>query len=505
MATQGFQQVQKQVQSMVLAPQLRQSLKILQVPALELRSAILEELQTNPTLEELPFEDISIEERAEKPKDEDFDSGSDGDSEDAPPTDEFERPADSHESAERMDFSDDFSVLEKLHEDYRQQMYEDAGERPYTSEDAERRQHFFDSLTSTTSLQEHLMDQATMSEEDKEVLQALEYLIGNLDESGFLTESLSDAALVTNLPLRKLQAASKLLKTLDPVGIGSENVQECLLTQLQSKGRKDALIAKIIRNHWNLLLRRRIPDIARKTGANTEDVETALREISQLDPAPARRFSEDNNQVIEPDVTVQKDDDGDWQIILNNDYVPKLRISPIYKQMLAQGRLKGKDREYVQEKFRSSRFLINAIEQRQQTIERITRQLLRFQNDFFERGTAGLHPLTMNQVAEAVEVHETTVSRAIANKYIRTPHGVFEMKYFFTPGYQSDDGQSLSNKSVKERIARIIESEPSSKPFSDQKVVKILEEEGVKIARRTVAKYREELGILPTNLRRKYS
>ncbi len=490
---------------MVLAPQLRQSLKILQVPALELRSAILEELQTNPTLEELPFEDISIEERAEKPKEEDYDRGSDADGDDAPATDEYERPVDTHESAERMDFSDDFSVLEKLHEDYRQQLYEDAGERPYTSEDAERRQHFFDSLTSTTSLQEHLMDQATMSEDDKEVLQALEYLIGNLDECGFLTESLSDAALVTNLPLRKLQAASKLLKTLDPVGIGSENVQECLLTQLQAKGRKDALIAKIIRNHWNLLLRRRIPDIARKTGANTEDVEAALREISQLDPAPARQFSEDNNQVIEPDVTVQKDDDGDWQIILNNDYVPKLRISPIYKQMLAQGRLKGKDREYVQEKFRSSRFLINAIEQRQQTIERITRQLLRFQNDFFERGTAGLHPLTMNQVAEAVEVHETTVSRAIANKYIRTPHGVFEMKYFFTPGYQSDDGQSLSNKSVKERIARIIESEPASKPFSDQKVVKILEEEGVKIARRTVAKYREELGILPTNLRRKYS
>lgn len=505
MATQGFQQVQKQVQSMVLAPQLRQSLKILQVPALELRSAILEELQSNPTLEELPFEDISIEERSEKPKDDAAEGDVDGEPDGIFKDDDFERPADSHESAERMEFSDDFSVLEKLHEDYRQQLYEDAGERPFTSEDAERRQHFFDSLTSSTSLQEHLMEQATMSEEDKEVLQALEYLIGNLDESGFQTESLSDAALVTDLPLRKLQAAAKLLKTLEPVGIGSENVQECLLLQLQAKGRRDALITKIIRSHWNLLLRRRIPDIARKTGASKDEVEAALLEISQLDPAPARRFAEDSNQVIEADVTVELDDEGEWQIILNNDYVPKLRISPIYKQMLAKGQLKGKDREYIQEKFRSSRFLINGIEQRQQTIERITRQLLHFQSDFFERGTSGLHPLTMSQVADAVEVHETTVSRAIANKYIRTPYGVFEMKYFFTPGYQSEDGQSLSNKSVKERIARIIESEPASKPFSDQKVVEILEEEGVRIARRTVAKYREELGILPTNLRRKYS
>ncbi|MFP4281867.1 MAG: RNA polymerase sigma-54 factor, partial [Opitutales bacterium] len=208
---------------------------------------------------------------------------------------------------------------------------------------------------------------------------------------------------------------------------------------------------------------------------------------------------------IERFATVYEDEHGNWQIELNNDYIPRLRISSAYKEMLAKGVLKGKDREYLQEKFRSSKFLISSIEQRQQTIERITREILNFQLAFFESGSSRLRPLTMNQVAEKVGVHETTVSRAIANKYIRTPHGVFEMKYFFTPGYQGQDGTSLSNTSVKERIAKIIENEPPRKPLSDQKVVEILAKEGVTIARRTVAKYREELGILPTNLRRRYA
>jgi RNA polymerase sigma-54 factor len=208
--------------------------------------------------------------------------------------------------------------------------------------------------------------------------------------------------------------------------------------------------------------------------------------------------------VIEADVTVYKDETGEWQILLSNDHIPRLRISPDYKEVLAKGQVKGKDREYLQNMFRSGRFLISAIEQRQQTIERITRKLLEFQIDFFEKGQAYLKPLTMSQVADSVGVHETTVSRAIANKYIRTPFGLLEMKFFFTPGYQGEDGREVSNKSIKERIARIVESESPKKPLSDQKIVGILKEEGITIARRTVAKYREELGILPTNLRRQY-
>ena len=492
MPSQGLQQVQKLKQSLVLAPQPRQSLKILQVPALELRNVILEELQANPVLEELANNDISLDEEAEKRKESD-ESGEPG----APP----EEPGDNG----HLEFSEDFKVLQKLGEDWADYMNQEAGEFEYTSDDAKRRQHFFDSITGETSLQEGLMEQARMGEDDPEILRGLEYLIGSLNDSGFLTASISDIALMAALPLKKMQNAAALLKTLDPPGIGAENIRECLLIQLRQAGRGNSLAAIIIREHWDLLLRRRLPDLARKLGVSLEKIHDEVELIGSLDPAPGRRFSDDANRVIEPDVTVEKDDGGEWIITLQNDYIPRLRLSPQYKQMLAQGRLTGKEREYVQEKFRSGRFLISSIEQRQQTIERITRELIRVQNDFFEHGPSHLRPLIMNQVAEAVGVHETTVSRAIANKYIRTPHGVFDFKYFFTPGYSGINGQVVSNTTVKDRIARLIESEPSNKPYRDQVIVEMLAEEDVKIARRTVAKYREELGILPTNLRRQYS
>ncbi len=488
MPSQGLQQVQKLKQSLVLAPQLRQSLKILQVPALELRNVILEELQANPVLEELSNNDISIEEQAEKPKESDASD------------DSFQ------ESGENghLEFSDDFKVLKKLGEDWADYMSQEAGEFEYTSDDAKRRQHFFDSITGETSLQEGLMEQARMSEEDPEILRGLEYLIGSLNDSGFLTASIGDIALMADIPLKKIQNAAALLKTLEPPGIGAEDIRECLLIQLRQAGKGNSLAAVMIREHWNLLLRRRLPDLARKLGVSLETVHDEVELIGSLDPAPGRRFSDDSNRIIEPDVTVERGDD-DWIITLQNDYIPRLRLSPRYKEMLAQGRLTGKEREYVQEKFRSGRFLISSIEQRQQTIERITREILRVQKDFFEKGPAHLRPLIMNQVAETVGVHETTVSRAIANKYIRTPHGVFDFKYFFTPGYSGMNGQAVSNTTVKDRIGRLIESEPPNKPYSDQAIVDMLAEEDITIARRTVAKYREELGILPTNLRRQYS
>jgi RNA polymerase sigma-54 factor len=190
--------------------------------------------------------------------------------------------------------------------------------------------------------------------------------------------------------------------------------------------------------------------------------------------------------------------------MLNNDYIPRLRISNTYKDMLAKGTLNKQEKDFIIERMRSGKFLINSIEQRQNTIERITREILEFQNDFFEVGVAKLRPLTMNTIAETVGVHETTVSRAIANKYIRTPHGVFAFKYFFTPGYKAGNGESVSNKTIKDMISQIIDEEKQAKPYSDQSIVDQLKVKDIKIARRTVAKYREELGILPTNLRRRY-
>jgi len=488
----GFSQDlrQRQSQSMVLAPQLRQSLKILQVAALDLRSVIQEELQNNPTLEEMPMEGVSLDkEQTEKSQE----SGENGSSE-------------TPEQHEEMDFSNskEFEILSKLNEDWRDHMAQAGGSQPYTSEDAERRQHFFDSLVTETSLQEHLMQQADLADIDPRVLEAMRYLVGSLDDRGFLTQSAPDIALQTNLPLDVVQQAIKLLKTFDPPGIGCQNIAECLIQQLVAKGRSDSLAARILRDHFTLLSRRRIPEIARKLGSHMDDVQIAIEEIGTLDPAPGRRFADDNNRVVVPDVTVEKDGE-EWKITLNSDYIPRLRISSTYRDLIAKGTLNKQEREYLRERMRAGKFLINSIEQRQQTIERITREIIKVQTEFFEKGVSKLKPLTMTQIADVVGVHETTVSRAIANKYIRTPHGVFDFKYFFTPGYQADSGASVSNTSVKDMINDLIEGEDRSHPLSDQEIVGKLQEKGINIARRTVAKYREELGLLPSNLRRDYT
>jgi RNA polymerase sigma-54 factor len=481
MSSQGFQQTQKQNQSLVLAPQLRNSLKILQAPAVELRTAILEELHANPLLEELPIDSISIDEHHDS-------------------LNENER-----EANVELDFnSEDYSVLDKMNEDMREYYAQENTGQSHSAEDDERRNYFMDSLTEGISLQQHLIGQAELTDCSDKERKALLYLIGSLDDSGYLTESLSNVALTAHIPYSTVLSAGKTLKSFDPAGIGTEDMKDCLATQLEMRGRGDTLAAKILRDHFDLLVRRRVLELKRKTGANPEDIQDAIEEISTLEPAPGKRFSPDNNSVIEPDVTVYQDEYDAWQVMLNSDYIPRLRISNTYKQMLAKGALSKPEKDFIIERMRSGKFLISSIEQRQNTVERITREILKFQKKFFEVGVTKLRPLTMSTIAEIVGVHETTVSRAIANKYIRTPHGVFAFKYFFTPGYKAGNGESVSNKTIKDMIKQIIDEEKQIKPFSDQSIVDQLKAKDIKIARRTVAKYREELGILPTNLRRRY-
>jgi len=515
MQSQGLRQVQKQTQNLVLAPQLRQSLKILQVPALELRSAILEELQTNPLLEEVGTNDESLDADNPEPS---------PDEEKGDETEEFpDDPEDASESGDTgldpdedwgddvpedlmdMDFSDEFSILQEMQEDLREHF-----EREYegeaqlgNSEAAEKRQFFFDSLVAETSLQEHLLDQLKMVETTDGQKEACEYLIGTLDENGFLSTDLSEIGLLSSLPLKDLQDGLALLQTFDPVGIAARDLQDCLLKQMEARGWEESISYRMVKEFFPLLVRRRVPELARKLSQPAQIIHQALEKIAELDPAPGRRFSEDSNQAVAADAEVEKVG-KDWLIHLNNDYVPRLRINKTYKEFITKGVLSPKEKEYVRNQMRAGKFLINSIEQRQNTIERITRKILNKQEDFFVHGPSKLRPMTMAEVAEEIEVHETTVSRAIANKYLRTPHGLFAFKYFFTPGYAGKDGDTVSNTSVKEIIGSIIEQEDAKKPLSDRKIVDLLAERDIKLARRTVAKYREELGIAPTNLRRQY-
>ncbi len=512
--SQGLRQVQKQTQSLVLAPQLRQSLKILQVPALELRSAILEELQTNPLLEEVGSNDESLDGEElelspdETPDDQDdefADSPSENDDSAENVSDSEEDWDDPVEDLMDLDFSDEFSVLQEMQEDLREHY-----EREYegeaqlgNSEAEEKRKFFFDSLVAETSLQEHLLDQLKMADTTEGQAKACEYLIGSLDENGFLTTPLSEIGLLSELPLRDLQEGLTILQSFDPVGIASKDLQDCLLKQMEARGWETTLAYRIVAEQFPLLVRRRVPELSRKFSHTTEAIHDALKKISELDPAPGKRFSEDSNQAVAADAEVEKVG-KEWVIHLNNDYVPRLRLNKTYKELITKGTLSTKEKEYVRNQMRAGKFLINSIEQRQNTIERITRKILEKQEDFFLHGSSKLHPMTMAQVAEEIEVHETTVSRATANKYLRTPHGLFPFKYFFTPGYSGKDGDAVSNTSVKEIIGSIIEQEDSKKPLSDRAIVGMLAERDIKLARRTVAKYREELGIAPTNLRRQY-
>jgi RNA polymerase sigma-54 factor len=498
MSSGGFSQDlrQRQTQSLVLAPQLRQSLKILQVAALDLRSVIQEELQSNPALEELPMEGMSSE-KAE-PESTSAETG-----DDAGPGGDSSTENITDSKGEEMDFSKEFEILGKIDDDWRDYMSSAGGTASYSTEDAERRQHFFDSVATETSLQEHLMRQAEMTDLNPQAMAAMQHLVGSLDDRGFLTVKASDVALQTGLPLDTVQEAVAAIKAFDPAGIAADDLQECLLAQLAAKGRKDSLAARILRDQFELLTRRRIPELSRKLGAASDDVQAAIEEIGKLDPAPGRRFADDQNRVVIPDVVVEHDG-NEWKIHLNNDYIPRLRISSTYRDLIAKGTLSKDERDYLRERIRSGKFLIDSIEQRQRTIERITREILNAQMPFFEHGVSQLKPLTMTQIADVVGVHETTVSRAIANKYVRTPHGVFEFKYFFTPGYQNDNGASVSNTSVKEMISELVGGEDKATPHSDQELVSKLLGKGINIARRTVAKYREELGILPSNLRRDY-
>src|SRR5690625_2425620 len=358
--SQSLQHVQKQSQQLILAPQLRHSLKILQVPTVDLRATIQEELQSNPLLEELPMDTPNIETNGiRSDKENSADNGSESD--------------DNHDNHDNHDQIDrDLEILNQLDDDWRDLHAQTRNTYEYSSDALKRRQHFFDSLVSETSLQEHLMRQASLADCTPEQRTALEYLIGNLDNRGFLASSLDEIRMFSELPRETFEEAWEILKTFDPPGIGASDLKDCLLQQLKQNGKGKSIAASIIRDHFDALLRRRIPEIARKLGHSIEEIENAIDEIAALDPAPGRRCGEDTNRTISPDVTVEKIGD-EWTVTLNNEYTPRHRISNTYKDMIASGRLTRKDKEHIHEKMRSGRFLISSIELRQQTIEKITR------------------------------------------------------------------------------------------------------------------------------------
>ena len=460
----------------VLSPQLQQSLLILQTPLLELRNLVQQEMETNPVLEELPDE-LGADERNEA------------------------------EPSRDDNFKNEFEKLASLDEEWRDYMAQSTSYRDgirHSKEAQDKRQFLFDSIPVQETLQQNLIGQLNQSVLSAHDRKAAQLIIGNIDDNGFLQSTPEEMALNSGIPKEDFEKMLSLIQSFYPAGVGARDLRECLLIQLHRQGQGDSLEYKIVSEHMEDLGRRRFPEIARRMGMSVEEVQKSADSIARLNPRPGQVFAAAPQNYVLPDVMVEKVD-GDYQISSNNEQIPHLRISNLYKDIIASGNAQTSEvKDYIRDKIRSGKFLIRSIHQRQQTILNIVRQIVARQGDFLENGPSHLKPMTMGEVADAVGLHETTVSRAVSGKYMATPQGIFEMKYFFTSGYQTATGESLSNTSVKEAIIDLVKHENGIAPLSDHEIVEILGQRGIPIARRTVAKYRTELNILPSHMRRKY-
>jgi RNA polymerase sigma-54 factor len=374
----------------------------------------------------------------------------------------------------------------------------------WTGEDEERRQHLYESIVAPVTLQQHLQQQLDLSMVDPKVREAAQAILGNLDERGFLDLPAKDLGIRLGIKPAYLNAALRLVQTFDPAGLGAANITESLLLQLERKGGTETIEYKVVRDHLEDLARKRHPQIAKALGTSIERITEAASRIGRLTPNPGGDFNPSGNPYIQPDVIIERDEDGTLGARLTGENLPDLRINDFYKDMLGKDGVNAKARQFLRDQIRDGRSLIRSISLRQETILAIAHKLIAHQADFFNKGPRHLRPLTMNEIADELGMHATTVSRAVAGKYLQTPQGLMEMRSFFATGYQTRDGEEVSNTGVREAIQQLVAAENPAKPLSDEALMKALAKQGIKVARRTVAKYREQLNILPSHLRKSF-
>ncbi|MBJ7259307.1 MAG: RNA polymerase factor sigma-54 [Chthoniobacterales bacterium] len=461
----AFQQSAQMAQAQVLSPQMRQSLEILQATALELQQMVRQELEGNPVLEEEPPEE---DESEEEDADEDAES------------------PEANELAQLEDDWGDFSAQGAV-----------------DPEAEARRMRFLEGIAPAETLASHLEKQVGRLALDPVQRRIVSLLIGNLDENGYLAASPEDVADEAGAETAEAVEMLHLLQTMDPPGVGARDLSECLRLQLDRFGPGHGAARSIVRDRLDLLGRKKFAEIASALKLSQDQVREAGALIARLNPKPGRAFAGEAAQVLAPDVIIEKVGQ-DYVVSLVRDSIPNLRISRTYRDLLGESGGSPEVRGYLRDKIRGGKFIIKSIRQRQQTILSIAREIASRQRMFLGEGVAALVPMTMAQVAEVVGVHETTVSRAIAGKTVATPQGVFEMKFFFTTGYTTAGGAEVSNTSVKDAIAALIRVESGRQPLSDQQIMDKLKAEGLPVARRTVAKYREALGFLPSHLRKSF-
>lgn len=487
--------VQKLGQQLVMTPQLRQAIKILQVSRAELEQLVDQELEENPVLEEDLEGRAEQEQVEEAPRTEERLDNSGGESDE-----EWPEPTVQRETTNELEPESGLNAIDW--NDYLTNYSNDwhASSATPADYDDEKRPSLESMLVRAQSLTEHLLWQLQMNPLDEAEQEVTALLIGNMDKDGYLQLQVEEIAFQSGRDFEVVERALHRIHELDPPGVGARDLRECLLLQLRAQGLEESLTARVIRDHLGLLEGKRFDKIAKELDATIDEVVVAANHVASLEPKPGRNFGEGDVRYITPDVFVHKVGE-EYVVTLNEEGLPRLRVSSYYRQVL--GGTGGTDaKKYIQDKMRAAAWLIKSIQQRQRTLFMVTTSIVKFQRDFLDRGIAHLKPLVLKDVALDIGMHESTVSRATANKYVHTAQGIFELKYFFTSSLNKTDGDEVSAESVKDRIRAIVVAEDARHPLSDQHIAEILAKESVDIARRTVAKYREIMGILPSSKRR---
>ncbi len=484
----SLSQTQRMTQTLQMTPLMIAALELLQMSTLELEQRIKEEVEANPLLE---LQDDDGDDAPAPTGDAEGDADPDATRvpvEQTPPTEESER--------ERDAANDDADWTEYLGDDLEAPSF--AGEYDASAEFHER------VPVATMGLADHLTSQLRFAESDERRLEIGEYMIGCIDDRGYLTSSIAEVAAELGASEDDVESLLRVIQSFEPPGVGARDLPECLLIQLAIANESESLAARIIRERFAELSDRRYPDIARSLKVSVADVQAAADHIARLNPKPGFAYASEEPKYVTPDLVVERI--GERYVVLVNDRnLPRLRISSTYESVLRdRERANAPTRDFVKERLSSARWLINTIEQRRKTMVRVMECIVEMQHDFFEKGIQALKPLTLAQVATVVEVHESTVSRVTKSKYVQTPRGVFELKFFFSGGLSTDDGTDVSAKAVKQEIAQMVAAEDPHQPLSDQQIADTLKRKGLNIARRTVAKYRDQLLIQPARQRRRY-
>ena len=479
-----IKQTLKLTQQLIMTPQLQQAIKLLQLSRIELLDLIREEMKENPILEEVQ------------------DTGAGKTDKETQITEEI-----SPSGEEKADFSNNAKDADF---DWREYLYHDA-KTPWEPYFSDREDNDEDSISffernpnKRGSLKDHLFEQLVFSPLTWEEKKLAQLIIGNLDNNGYLTVTLEELTLLTGTAISTMETILNEVQKFDPPGVAARNLKECLLLQLTTIKEKDkTFIEKILDRHLNSLGAKKYDVIAKDLQVRREEIIRAVKIIHSLDPKPGRAFDTEEPKYITPDLYIYKIGEK-FVVVLNEDGLPRLHINAFYRQILGNNNHVADDsKEYIQNKLRSAVWLIKSIYHRQNTLRNVMYSIIKFQKDFFNKGIDFLKPLVLRDVAEDINMHESTVSRATNNKYVHTSHGIFELKFFFNSSINSLNGDNFASKSVKDMIRKIIATENPSSPYSDQKIVELLKGKNINIARRTVTKYREMMSILPSNIRKK--